>query len=142
MEGALEVQNIIVITIGDFSNDGHSQQQDYYYRCNKTRDGAREAYFAAKDAYPDACPANYCAEYEDHELPSNVAALLRNMGAPMPADLSWVTPDELAALTVWFCRLGDHDLQFEQIEAPSLMFCGPDTKGRYSDSIGYGCFGG
>ena len=132
--------HIIAITIGDFSGDGHEKSTDYYYRCTKSRDDVRDAYFAAKDAHPTVCPANYCAKYEDHAIPDDVAGALRKMGAPMPKDLSWVDPDEMAALTVWFCRLGDPELQFKRIDASPLMFCGPDAKGRYTDAIGYGCF--
>ena len=67
---------------------------------------------------------------------------LQALGAPLPENPLWVTEEDMFKLTLWFLKQGDNEAHFEHIEAPSLMFCGPDTKGRFSESIGYGCAGG
>lgn len=135
------MEHLVVITIGDFSLDGHEKTEQCYVRANKSRDDVREAWFSAKERLPLCCPANFCSEYEERTIDDEHLAALREHGAPIPIDLSWVTSDDMLAITLWFLRQGDAALELAIIEAPSLMFCGPDAKGRFSDSIGYGCFG-
>jgi hypothetical protein len=136
----IKLNHLVAIPIGDFSNDGHSQSVDYYVKCNKSRDEVRDAWFAAKEQLPACCPSEFCAEYEDHVIDNDLVETLRSHGAPIPPDPKWVNPEDMLELTLWFLRVGDPDLRFEKIEAPSLMFCGADSKGRLSDGIGYGCF--
>ena len=138
-----QLVHMTVITIGDFSLDGHEKTQDFYVRSNRTRDELREAWFAAKDIVPEELwPSTLCSEYEDRKMSPDVIAHLQTLGAPLPEDPTWVSANDMLLLTLWFLQQGDGGALFEHIEAPSLMFCGPDAKGRFSESIGYGCAGG
>ena len=135
--------HLTVITIGDFSGDGHQKTQDFYIRSNKTRDELREAWFAAKNIVPEELwPSTLCSEYEDCKMSPDTITQLQALGAPLPENPLWVTEEDMFKLTLWFLKQGDNEAHFEHIEAPSLMFCGPDAKGRFSESIGYGCSGG
>jgi hypothetical protein len=132
------MNHIIVITIGDYALEGHEKIDDYHVCTNKPRDDVRDAWFVAKERLPECCPANYCSE-EERSIGEKHLAALRSNGAPIPTDPSWVSPDDMLALTLWFLSVGDPDLRFEILNAQPLMFGGTDKEGRHSETIGYAC---
>lgn len=136
-----EFSHTIIITIGDFSCDGHNHFVEYYVRSNKSRDEVRDAWFeAAWFEAPECNPSKFCSRLEEKDIPDAILAKLRERGAPMPVDTKRVKPIEMLHLSMWFAMLGDPELRLEKIEAEPLLFCGGDRKGRYLDNIGFGCF--
>jgi len=135
------MDHIFTVKIGDFSGDGHDRSTDYYVRSNKPLDDVHDAWFAAKEKWPLCCPTSFCKDYDDNKIRSKTEeALKEHDDVPMPYDLDWVTPDDMIELTLWFLRKGDPELQLSLVKAPSLVFCGTDSKGREFGHIGYGCF--
>ena len=61
-------RHLFTIPIGDWSGDGHGQDRSFYASASKPIEAVREAYFAAKEKLPpEACPENFCNEYDQPE---------------------------------------------------------------------------
>lgn len=134
------MNHTILVTIGDFSCDGHKHLIEYYVRSNKPRDDVRDAWFEARKRLPECCPSSFCREFGDAAIPPKTLDALAQREAPIPANAESVKPIEMLRLVMWFAMQGDPDLRLEEIVAEPLFFCGSDRKGRYQGSVGYGLF--
>lgn len=129
----------IIIEIGDWSGDGHGQKEIYTFESNFEIKDVREAYFAARDKYPDLSPEGFCCEYEDSEVPKEIIKKASKLGFKINKDFHI---KEMANYTAWFCQLGNPSLKLKmQEENPTLSFYGVDEKNRHIDFIGYGLLG-
>lgn len=128
---------LINIEIGDWSHDGHSKCDIFTFESNLPIEEVREAYFKARELYPEICPEEFCAEYEDPEVPKKVRDRAKQLGFKFHKQ-----PDtlDLARFTAWFCELGNPNLSLLPKPVERLAFYGSDKKGRNIDFIGYGMF--
>lgn len=128
------------IPIGDWSNDGHGKC-DYFEATADCDDieAVREAYFAAKEKFPDLCPEGYCKQYGDRVLPAHVAEAATADGWKQDSD--WFGTFEFVELVVWFINKGNPALNVKlSPPIPDLSFYGSDSKGRHISFMGYGLF--
>lgn len=135
------------IPIGDWSGDGHGKCE--YVRASATKpiEDVREAYFAAKEKYPDLCPENYCNEYEEYTINESIYNKLISLGAISPSSINKYggsiifSIEQITAVIIWFINLGDDTLDVMiEPNIPMLNFYGADKKKRHIGSFGYGLF--
>lgn len=132
--------NIISITIGDLSTDGHGHYDNFQYWSNKPVEEVRRAYLAAKERMPVCCPENYCREYEDRRLREPYLSALAEQEAPVPGDPDFVEPWEMAGLVVWFICKGDPELTLEPVEAEDFQWGGRPEELGEAPQFGYGLY--
>lgn len=127
----------IQIEIGDWSGDGHGKCQTFTFKSNLPAEDVREAYFTAREMYPEICPETFCDEYEDSVVPEKVRKRAKTLGFKFPRDPG---PQDLAKFTAWFCMLGNPNLSLKLLKVDRLAFYGVDKKNRHIGFIGYGMF--
>jgi hypothetical protein len=140
------LEYLFTLPIGDWSGDGHGKCNWYRYRCNKTLDELREAYFASKEVIPShLCPENVACEYElstvsgeDFEALCELFPCLEELADSHRGEI-WVSSEFMAAFVIEFIRRSLPDLRIEEIKSDMLPFFGSDEKGRHISHIGYGC---
>jgi hypothetical protein len=136
------------IPIGDWSSDGHSLCDWYYYRSNKTLIQIREAYFQSMDKFPDLNPGSICSQYEEGDVEIEIYDELLNQFPALGKeevdrenDKVAISPDFMAEFVIQFIQ---HSLPEWEIEimkqAPMIPFFGYDDKKRHIDNWGYGLF--
>jgi hypothetical protein len=148
---------VFEVKIGDWSGDGHGNNDVYRVHSNKPVKEVRDAYFAAKDKLPKhLCPEAFMFEYGDHSLPKNVYEDAKARGYDFFAD--WENPEEepleerlqypqvdtekMCDYVIWFLKQGDPGLELElEPSIDTLAFYGHDEKGRHIGFIGYGITG-
>jgi hypothetical protein len=129
------------IPIGDWSGDGHGQCDWFIATAAKPIEEVREAFFTAKKLFPHLDPEQFCHDYEDSFVPSNIVAELATKGIHI--DSEDFDPEGMARVVVWFLNQGDPELSVELIpeaDVPMLPFYGSDKKKRDIGFIGYGLF--
>jgi hypothetical protein len=133
------MSHIISIPIGDWSGDGHNENEILYFKSNKSIKHVREAYFTAKEKYPELCPESFCCNYQDYKVPKNVVEDAKKLGFNIDPDN--FLPETMAEYTSWFCKLGDDSLELTmKNKPPMLQFYGFDKKKRHIGGFGDGLF--
>ena len=149
---------LIDLPIGDFSMDGHEICKHFTIRAAKPVAAVRDAHHAIKNS-TDIDIHGFASEYGDDIIPPDVLEALDKSGfqfsVPLYRDDAGThlltedsrcdTPETMAQIWVFLLNRADPELQAELLEEgelPSLLICGPDEKGRFSDSVGYGLFQG
>ncbi len=130
------------IPIGDWSADGHGQCDWFAAEADKPIDKVREAFFAAKEMWPNLNPETFCCDYEDSLLPADIVAGLAEHGV-CADETDAFGPEDMAEIVVWFLNQGDKELNVKLTPAaklPSLAFYGFDKKERHIGGLGYGLF--
>ncbi|MPN27147.1 hypothetical protein SDC9_174574 [bioreactor metagenome] len=138
--------------------DGHEVCKHFMIRATKPVTAVRDAHHAIK-AVTGVDLHGFAYEYEDDIIPQSVLEALDRLGFQfseplhqddagthlLTADSQCDAPETMAQIWVFLLNQADPELQVELVEEsefPSLLICGPDEKGRYSDSVGYGLFHG
>lgn len=145
-----------MLTVGDFSQDGHGRYEEYPASAAKPLDEVRDAQFRIKDVTGidlfglfqepdnDLVPDDFCQKLEklgyqfSHELYQDDAGTHF-----LSKDLLCDMPDELARIWVHLLNCVDPTLEVrleEEPQRPELLFTGLDEKGRKCSPIGYGLF--
>lgn len=158
--------NIFRLPIGDWSDDGHGQTQDYLIKSNKTVQEIRELYFQACDKLGFSLDGSYkksdlspMADYEDYIFKEETLNALLDFGVKIDEELvnnlreiyktdpdEWdniVNTEELCKIVLEFIKTQDSELILEIIpepEAPMFQFYGYDDKKRHIGYFGYGLF--
>ena len=134
--------------IGDWSDDGHGKEEVFCVETNKTVEDFRDAYTEFNEKYPDLNLEKICSDYGDHYLKRDKADTLVGLGIKdLPfeeqcSDDLWMTPEDLAELTMQACQLMDKTLEYQFINEgiPTFHNYGWDEKKRHIHGPGYGCF--
>lgn len=125
------------VAIGDWSGDGHSQCDYVHIRANKTMKEVQKAYNTAKKELPDVLnPENFCSDFEDSRVPSDVIDEAEKLGCTVFRCIDdegyGFYVDEMADYVMWFLKQGDPELTLEVIEPPDTL--------KTDGFIGYGLF--
>lgn len=131
----------IIFVIGDWSGDGHGQNEEFWVESSKPLKDVREAYFAARDKLPkELCPEEICND-SDKGIPEDTLKKIRELGFP---DLDGEGPcdtESMLEYVFWFIRQADPEISFSVREKPdTFAFYGYDEKQRHISFIGYGLF--
>lgn len=136
--------NKIKLAIGDFSGDGHGHCDHFIFSCNKKVEDVREAFFKAKEQYPNISPDTLCSDYEESTISEDIHKKISEMGFLLFDECGeWWGTDEFAQYAAWFICLGDPELKLEMIgdDAEFFHFYGYDDKKRHINFFGYGLLG-
>ena len=136
--------NIIQISVGDWSNDGHGMFDQFWYciEDNLEVKDVREAFFKSQSNYPNLDPTKFCDEYLDDQVPSEIKkeAVKKGLSKRVIENEDFYT-EQMAAYVVWFIGLSGVKLtRVETEDIPTLHFYGHDEKNRYAPFFGYGLF--
>lgn len=134
-----------IMSIGDWSNDGHGQHVTYTIKSNKPVEEVREAHFNIKDK-TGIDIENICSEYQDCRLDDTYYNKLLDLGFKFPPtefDSHDITPFTMARIWIFLLNKTDPSLNLNMEntkDIPTLHFYGFDEKNRHIDFVGYGCF--
>ena len=129
------------IPIGDWSGDGHEKCDWFTATAVKPIEKVREAFFAAKKLLPHLNPEKFCCDYEDNQVPEDIATELTKKG--LTFDVEDLSSEDMARIVVWFLNRGDPELDVKlspEVDVPMLPFLGYDKKKRHISFFGYGLF--
>lgn len=124
------------ICIGDWSGDGHGQNESFLFGSNKPIEEVREAYFLAKKDFKNLCPENFA--YSDF-LSDEEIKIIISTGFILEEEDS-CSPEEMARYVAWFCMKGNQELELNYLPGdsfPTLHFYSYDSKKRHIGFIGY-----
>lgn len=132
-----------IMSIGDWSDDGHGLHDDYTIKSNKPVETVREAHYTIKEK-TGVDIENICCEYQNSRISNDDFNKLTRLGFTFPGpDEKHLTPETMAKMWVFLLNKTDPSLKLTftaENELPTLHFYGYDDKGRHIDQIGYGCF--
>ena len=133
-----------IMSIGDWSEDGHGKSEDFLVTANKPVQNVREAHYLIKEK-TDIDIESLCSEYEDNVVPDDIAEQLLERGFQLERLAgTWVlTPALMASLWAYLLCEADPELKLRIQEPPqieTLHFYGKDEKGRHISQVGYGLF--
>lgn len=134
---------LIVISIGDWSNDGHGRCDDFFFILPnyKSVEDAREAFFKSAETYPGLDPRSFANEYQDGTIPGELRDAAADKGFELPDNDDDFHSGIMAEYVSWFIGLSGVALTALGIEQlPTLHFYGTDKKKRHLGHIGYGLF--
>lgn len=139
------------MSIGDWSGDGHGEHEDFVIDSNKPVEAVREAHFKIKGA-TGIDIEDFCAEYEDGAIPSDVLDKLGELGYE-PTHTSYydfysscaryALPSDMAGIWMFLLMKADPELKLKFAavpEIPTLHFYGYDEQRRHIEYVGYGLF--
>ena len=138
------------ISIGDWSGDYHSVEQNYLVISNKPVEAVREAHFAM-ESVTGINIEDLCCSYGENTIDLETTGKLQQMGYEFSdvviqdgMDCAVMSPSEMADLWLFLLMKTDPELKLElqtlPEEIPSLQFHGFDDNGRHIGSVGYGLF--
>ena len=73
----------VILTVGDWSRDGHNQFDQFRFRCNKNRKKVEAAYKTGAQMIGFDL-TKYCTDYEDSHIPTAEIQKLSDAGARLP----------------------------------------------------------
>lgn len=137
-----------LLSIGDWSKDGHRECDNFMIQSNFTNKEAREAYFTAKDKFLDICPeeiGNHWCESptkEECQLWLDAGLLDKELNAEEWEDELQYNTEEFANVVLKYIKLGDPEFEFKISEEnqDTFHFYGYDEKERHISGFGYGLF--
>lgn len=132
------------LPIGDWSGDGHGKCEWFDIKSNKPLKDIREAYFKAKELYPNLCPESFCDNWQDPFIPQEVVngySEINFTSEDFNDGELYGSPQIMAEIVVAFLKRGDPELQLSIRENPKMLpTWGVDEQGRHIGHIGYGLF--
>lgn len=135
----------IVLTIGDWSGNGHEKFDEYKYLSNKPIEDVREAHFRIKDA-TGIDIETVCAKAGCDTLEAPVIERLKELGYELDPYVEEtggvISVDDMAHIWVFLLQKADPELNLEPAfdTFSPIQFYGQDKKGRHIGSIGYGLY--
>lgn len=132
----------VLLTIGDWSGDGHERCDEYRYFSNKPIEQVREAHFKIKDATGIDLD-NVCNQYGNDTLDKETAGKLRELGYELDESMDGcISADDMADIWVFLLMTADPELRLEPApdEFKPIHFYGFDEQGRHIESVGYGLY--
>lgn len=140
------------LSIGDWSGDGHGQQDVYLIESNKPVQEVREAYFRAKKKLQGClCPENFMKKHGDSSLPVETYEAAKALGYDLLKGFEEITDETfeypdigtggMADYTLWFIKQGDPELELTRVEVDTFAFYGYDEQKRHIGFIGYALLG-
>ena len=128
------------MTIGDWSDDGHSDCMDFVFFCNKPIEDVREAHYKIKEVtgidIEDIC-SEYDVDWIDEDTYEQIVAL----GFEFDDESMMPSDSEMARLWAFLLNQVDPDLGIRVLtDLESIHFYGLDEKRRRIGSVGYGLF--
>lgn len=139
-----------MLPIGDWSNDGHSKCDWFLVESNMPLENVFKSYFTAKEKLPEEiCPANFCNEYGDSEIPQEICQKLVEAGCPKNIISNTIDdscyPEFLQEIVLWFIMQGNENLKLKIVKKnyAFIDWCLPKHLRKHNeclDSFGYGLF--
>lgn len=130
-----------VINIGDWSNDGHCNNERIIVQCTKKPIEVWGAYLISKKKYEIDFANEACSEYEESELPDYIIDKLEELDCPHLAELNEFgspTPKTFANMIMWLASLSDAGIKWNLTDNDL-----PEINGFHGvcrESFGYGLF--
>lgn len=134
-----------IMSLGDWSGDGHGRHEDYHIHSNKPVEDVREAHFAIKEQTGIDIEALDAPLMDGKSIPFEVVEKVEATGFPLDrsavlSDGWW--PDHYNLLELWLFLLQKVDPTLilnlcAKPEIPTLHFYGFDAKGRHIGQVGY-----
>lgn len=129
------------MTIGDWSDDGHGQKENFLVHSRKPIKTVREAHFRIPEKTGIDIEA-ICSGYDENQVSPKTLKRINDLGfmnepGEAGADAWWMA-------RLWLFLLNKTDetlgLRFacKPDTTPTLHFYGKDEEGRHINSIGYG----
>lgn len=138
------MNNIFVLSLGDWSGDGHGRHEDMRIKSNYSVEEVREMYFNAVEKSGVNFCEEFCAEYEECTIPENKAQMLPfsiENYSELYKESYYMDTDSLTKLFLDWIKYYNPEFEYEIIPPePMLHFYGFDEKHRYIPSLGYGLF--
>lgn len=154
------MDNTYEIVIGDWSNDGHNQSEEYRFQTNKTASEIRKAYLASCKLTGVSMHRDHKAEYElftdyeDREINDEAMDILVDHGLDAPGDgyegdggvfeslrdddgSQWVSPHDMLGFFMWFAGLSLPGLEWKSAKG---VECINGYWDKEVSGIGYGLF--
>ncbi len=135
-----------ILSIGDWSNDGHGKSEDFIVMSNTPVECVREAHYRIPET-TGICFEALCSEYEENFIDDKNTEALKALGFEFKDQTGLgeqvMCPEEMARLWVFLLMKADPSLHLElkpEEKLPTLHFYGSDSKGRHIAQIGYGVF--
>lgn len=135
-----------IMSIGDWSGDGHEKSEDFIVSSTVPVEKVREAHYRI----PEATGIDFeaiCSNYGDNCIDKQNMKALKELGFQFkdPTGLGdqVMDPEEMARLWIFLLQKADSSLYLQlkrKEELPTLHFYGNDGKGRHIAQIGYGVF--
>lgn len=128
------------VPIGDWSGDGHSQQEIFRASSAVSIEKVREAFFEAKVKFPGFDPESFCSDYQDKEVSPAVVSFAKDtLGFEInPDDFG---PEDMFNYILAYLNHADKSLDLRVESGHTMLpFYGHDDKGRHIGFIGYGLF--
>ena len=142
--------NMIQITVGDWSGDGHGKSTLYSYELPEgvTAEDARAAFWRSVEKYPLLNPCSFVCDSQDGTVPKNVIDAAETLGfewrktecGGVVAEVDfWV--EDMAHYVAWFLSLSGVTLTaLSEDHTPTLHFYGYDDQKRHIGYFGYGLY--
>lgn len=149
--------NQFILPIGDWSEDGHSESENFTVSVNKTKHELIDAYhetakrlnmtFATNDM-AELSPIRLLNKWGDSTLTADVAKQLRAGGVDLSGitdaeineagDFKYCSPKDAAHLFMAFIKASLPDLTWSFVDDDDIYLFG--YWGELNISVGYGCF--
>ena len=147
--------NKINIAIGDWSQDGHNQSENFTYEVNKPVGEMQQAYkdsckkteiqFNHNEKYGGKIKV--CTEYEENKIPSDAIKILNDAGINMKQYCDkngyFNNPEDFAELILEFIKLSLPDLAYKQVgymKREKVPFLNGYWNKSLNVQFGYGLF--
>lgn len=132
-----------LMSIGDWSDDGHGLHEDYIIESRKHVEVVRETHFKIKEK-TGIDVETICQSCRENTISQENYDKLVQLGFqfPEPGE-NKISPDTMAQIWLFLLNKTDPSLHLKftgDKELPTLHFYGFDKQGRHIEQIGYGCF--
>lgn len=134
-----------IMTIGDWSGDGHEKSEDFTIESNLPVECVREAHFQIEEATGIKIE-DICSAYGEDEILPDIVDRLKGLGFHFDNSTGMgdgiVGVREMARLWIFLLMKADPKLELRLVEdsLPHLHFYGYDEQKRHIGSVGYGLF--
>jgi hypothetical protein len=145
-EGAM-LKYTWLLSIGDWSGDGHKECENFMIHSNYTNKEARKSYFEAKKLYPKICPEEVANRYQQPPTKKQLqawidAGVLSDEFSAAEYENNFGAYD-MANVVLNYIKLASSDFDYSISEEgeDTFHFWGEiDNEEDYPPSFGYGLF--
>ena len=120
--------NIITLTVGDLSGDGHDRRETRSIETTFSVKKIEAAYAKGMKKLGFNPSKDLASKYEDNKVPSKYSKLLQKAGFPMgddPDSDDWsLYTDDFVALFLWTVELGDPSFSYTETRSNELYIGG------------------
>lgn len=128
------------MTIGDWSDDGHSESVNFVFFSNKPIEDVREAHYRIKEV-TGIDIENICSDYDEDWIDDDIFEQIVALGFEFDDDSMMPSEHELAKLWAFLLNQVDPELSIRVLtDLERIHFHGFDEKRRHIGSVGYGLF--